>query len=217
MGIDRKKLQNKKAKKSAKNKARKTKQKKHANKMGNSENLLHRQALQSPIHECFIPENLFSPDLGMGKIIVSRKSPVNEVLVSVFLVDVFCLGIKDSFIYLLTEEDYISGLMKTFGSENLKTGDPACARKIVEEAVDYANNLGFSPDKNYNSAKKIFRDIDVNNCTHSFEFGKDGKPYFMSGPNDSEIFCWKVINQLNKKCGADGYHFLTAMSDPFED
>ncbi len=59
--------------------------------------------------------------------------------------------------------------------ESMQTISPACARKLIEDCVAYAKNLGFSPDYDYKKAKNVLSDIKIYECFEDFEFGKDGK------------------------------------------
>ncbi len=102
--------------------------------------------------------------------------------------DIFCLGVKNAYIKLMSEEEYHFRLENIREQEYLKAIHPSCARKLVEGTVEYAKELGFSPHKDYRSARKIFGEIEKDICPRSFEFGKDGKPFYIAGPNDSEAF-----------------------------
>jgi len=90
----------------------------------------------------------------------------------------------------------------------LTTLKPECARKLVEGAVRYADDLGLPPHEDYRIAKKIFGDVRGEHCTEEHVFGKEGKPFFCSGPNDSRAKCEQVIRILHNHCGEGGYHFL---------
>ena len=57
-----------------------------------------------PIYECLVPDGLF--EIGLGNVIVSRKAPKGNIAVSAFVVDVFCLGVKNAFFRILSEFDY---------------------------------------------------------------------------------------------------------------
>jgi hypothetical protein len=57
-----------------------------------------------PIHECLVPRGLF--DLGIGSVVVSRKMPNDHVGFAIFLVDVFCLGIKNCLFALIPQGEY---------------------------------------------------------------------------------------------------------------
>ncbi|MCI5209178.1 MAG: hypothetical protein D3910_10375 [Candidatus Electrothrix sp. ATG2] len=209
MALNQKKLQKKKAKKAAKSKARKATQKYKGVMATVNRKLAMQQALSAPIYECWEAEQLFDQgsEVGIGSIIMTRKTNGNNILMSVFLVDIYCLGIKNSMVKFFSEEKY-HDFLEQIQKEKLKTIHPTCARKLVEEVGTYAADLGFSPHKDYREAKKIFGDIDSAACPRSFEFGKDGKPFYLAGPFDKPGFIKSVMKKLEKKCGPDGYHYL---------
>ncbi len=215
MALDRKRLQKKKAKKTAKKKIRKAQKGTESGVMGIAGKMAVSQALRAPIYECWESELLFgTSNQGMGTIIVSRKTQGNDILMSAFLLDVLCLGVKNAYIKLLSEDQYNFGLEKMREEGPIKSIHPSCARKLVEGAVAYARDLGFTPHKDYSAAKRIFGDIEKDACPRSFEYGKDGKPFYIAGPNDSEAFKKNVIKILRSKCGPDGFHFTVPYGDP---
>ena len=167
----------------------------------------------APIHECLIPDSLF--DIGIGNVIVSRKMPNGFIGAAFFLVDVFCLGIKDAFYDVLSPAEYdhrLSGLQH----ETFRALHPTCARKLVEGAEAYARDLGFNPHPDYQLARRIFGDLDATVCPTHYVFGKDGKPFFMSGPSDTPARCRKILDTLTRRCGPEGFHYLVAGGGPFE-
>jgi hypothetical protein len=169
------------------------------------------QAANAPIHQALMARNMF--DLGLGNVVLSRKKG-ETIWTSVFLVDVFCLGVKDAFVTSGTEAEYEHLLRRLREKAELKAIHQTCARKLVEGAVAYAKDLGLSPHNDYHKAKKLFGDIDSGACPESFEFGKNGKPMFMSGPYDSEIRRRQIMNQLSRRCGSDGFHYMMGMGNP---
>jgi len=155
MSLSRKKLQKKREKRISKSKARKKQSGGFLSVLGGK--VAFNQALQAPVHQCWIPKELF--ETGIGHLLVSRKTESEQIVFSALLLDVFCLGIKDAFIQLLSQDDYETSLEQISGTQPLKSIHPSCARKLVEDLEDYANNIGFSPHKDYKSAHKIFEDI----------------------------------------------------------
>ena len=152
MALDRQKLQKKKAKKLAKDKMRRTKQRKGNPITGVLGKLAIKRALQAPIYECWEPEQLFEE--GVGTIIVSRKTERDEIVVAMFLLDVYCLGVKNSGILLMNEEEYRFKVERLREHETQNFIHPSCARKLVEETEEYAKELGFFPHKDYQATKK---------------------------------------------------------------
>jgi hypothetical protein len=63
----------------------------------------------------------------MGTVIVSRLASSGMVAAGVYLLDVFCLGLKNSFASLLDKEECHQLLSKTRLQEPLKKVEPASA------------------------------------------------------------------------------------------
>ncbi len=176
MALDVRKRQQKLAKKAAKRKAVLATKKY----VGQGEGFLSHvgqtlPAADAPIHECLMPERLF--DIGLGSVIVSRRLPNGFIDAAVFLVDVFCLGIKDAFHSRLS---------------------PA----------EYAQRLAHLQHETFK------RDLEATACPEHFVFGKNGKPFFMSGPSDTPARCRRILTTLSRRCGPDGFHFVVAGGGP---
>ena len=44
-----------------------------------------------------------------------------------------------------------------------------------------------------------------------FEFGKDGKPFYVSGPNETRADSERIIATLTRKLGPGGFHYMVGM------
>jgi hypothetical protein len=170
-------------------------------------------AAKYPILHCWATADIW--EKGLGWVCLSRVLPNGSVAYSVFLVDRYCLGVKNAMAQVTSRFDYDTRVARkmhfTFKSKDLH---PAAARKLVEGAVEYAGALGLHPHADYHKAKLLFGDIDASECTETFEFGKDGKPFFISGPNDTPERCHQILEKLVESCGRDGFHYLIPLADP---
>jgi len=168
-----------------------------------------------PIHECLVPEGLF--ETGLGTVIWTRRTPHGSIAISAFIVDVFCLGVKNALFNISNERDYESTvkprLTMTHGDQTFQNIHPSCARKLIEGAISYAEKLGFSPHRDYQNAKGIFGDIDSQACPTRFTYGSDGKPFYMRGPNESISQAKRIVDQLQRKCGEGNFHYLTGVDE----
>ncbi|HKQ74867.1 MAG TPA: hypothetical protein VJ810_14330 [Blastocatellia bacterium] len=72
--------------------------------------------------------------------------------------------------------------------------------------------MGFEPHPDYKLPRKLLKDIDASECAVEFTCGKGGKPFFVSGPYDSEARSKQIIDTLQRRCGPDGYHFMMGLS-----
>jgi len=169
---------------------------------------------QYPIHECLVPSTLF--ETGIGNIVVSRLLPGGEIGVCAFIVDVFCLGVKNALFTLSNHEHYETvikvRLCDSHGS-SFNNVEPAFAKRIICGAVDYAQNLGFSPHKDYKKYKSFLTDINQSDCKEDIIFGQDGKPFYISGPNETSAQSKKILSMLFKRCGSAGYDYITSAGE----
>ncbi|MEN8129346.1 MAG: hypothetical protein ABFS45_03965 [Pseudomonadota bacterium] len=168
-----------------------------------------------PIYECLVPSGLF--ENGLGTIITTRQTPSGEIAVSAFVVDVFCLGVKNAFFKVANEETYQNTIkpriMGPHQGQFFENTHPSCVRKIIEGAADYAGELGFSPHPDYRSAKAIFGDIESGACPVKYDFGQEGMPMYIRGPHESTSQARKIVEQLDRRCGEGNYHYLVSFDD----
>ena len=199
-----KKLQKQNAKR--KTRRRELVQQKH----GSLVDRLQRVSTSPVLHSC-MSEQLW--DAGIGYVFLSRLLPDGRVAFATFLLDVYCLGVKDAFANICTRSNYEQQVFPKFWRESRRTDiSPADARKLVEEGVEYAEDLGFSPHRDYRTAQQIFGDIDPTESLQTFEFGKDGKPFYFAGPHDSAEKSRRIIETLARDQGSDNYHYLVPVS-----
>jgi hypothetical protein len=62
-------------------------------------------------------------------------------------------------------------------------------------------------------AKQIFGEIDPTACPRVFDFGQDGKPFYVSGPHDTSQKSEAILKALKKKCGPGGYDYMISVKD----
>ena len=171
-----------------------------------------------PIHECLIPDNLF--DSGLGELVVTRRIPNGDIAMSAFVIDVFCLGVKDAMFMVLPESEYehkIKVRMSAAGDRGFEKLHQTCAKKLLDGLVDYAKELGFAPHPDYKNANDIFGNIDASVCPVKYTYGKKGKPFYMNGPYESPADIKRIINTLTKKCGAGGFDTVIRLDDGMDD
>lgn len=171
--------------------------------------------INSPIYECLMPQDLF--ESGIGHIVISRKLENENILIAMFLLDIFCLGVKDAFIKEVSLAEYNNIVNTLEEDQTFNFVSPSYAYKLVENLVTYAKNLGFKPHSEYKKAQKIFEGIDINECKEEFFFGKDGKPFYINGPYDDANKIRKILGKLTDKLGTSGFNFTFVPSDMFDE
>lgn len=203
MATDHKKRQKKLERRAAKRKERRRELIRQKNR-GLSELLA--LASGAPVLHSRISDTLW--DQGLGHVLLSRLLPNNRVAVVLFLVDRYCLGVKDCFGRLMVRAEYDAFCRDLDEKFQMEDYTPADVRKLVEGAVDYARNLGLEPHPDYHRVKTIFGDIDVRDSREEFVFGSEGKPLFMNGPHDGPDRCRQILSILQHSCGPDGFHVI---------
>lgn len=163
-----------------------------------------------PIHDCLVTDGLFQS--GIGSIIWSRRLADGRLAVAAFLVDVFCLGVKNALFKVMPEDAYreafLGDLIAAHGDQAYLHISPACVRKLIEGAVAYADSLGFAAHRDYRDARGIFGAIAIGECPNTFQFGQNGKPFYVRGPNESLPQARKIVERLHRRCGEGGFEYL---------
>jgi len=211
MTLDPRRMAKKLARKAAKRKARLGKNHRPGQSRGSIWTaMLQGQVASWPLHESYVPKNLF--EIGLGDVIISRRSG-SQVALGVFLVDTGCLGVKNGFLRVVSLQEYENMVNHFREREPLVAVKPEYARKLIEAAVKYAADLGFEPHRDYESARAVFGAIDAGLCDTTFEFGRDGKPFYCSGPSESPARREQILDILTKRCGPDQSHFIVGVGD----
>jgi hypothetical protein len=164
------------------------------------------RAAALPLRHCLLAETLF--EVGMGTLVLVRGSAIGPVTVATFLLDTACCGVKD--VMFRTIEQYqLQALLDHVNDVTpLTEVDPTYARKLIHDLVSWSASLGFHPPREFPAAERLFGSVDPRTCDASFEFGMDGKPLYVSGPNDSPSMARERVADLGERLGTDGFHYI---------
>lgn len=156
--------------------------------------------------EAHMSANLF--ELGMGYLVVARFKGNGDTEVGTFLIDSYCLGVKDGFFTRVGEGEYRRRLLdRMVPEDNRLELDPAVARHFVESAVAYAQSLGFAPHPDYKKACRVLGGIGPVAPSVPWIFGHEGKPHYVQGPHDSYERAMRIMTQLRIHCGEGNFDF----------
>ena len=172
------------------------------------ENYIRQKARNLPIYECLI-----NPDWkykGMATVSVARKHANGNITAGVFLVDLCCLGIKDAFYFFNTEESEYKEIVTRSGKVFLTTIDYVLAHNIIFAAIEFAEEFGFKPHKDFALAKYILEEDTEDIEVIEIECGKNGIPFYTQGPSENDHQANRIIAQLERTAGAGNYRFITA-------
>jgi hypothetical protein len=163
------------------------------------------RAAQAPIQHCLLTESVF--EIGMGTLVLARGVTRHHLALSSFLIDVFCLGIKDVMFKSL-DRDVFEKYMDA-GSRMVSV-DPSYARKLLRDLAAWSQSIGFAPHEDFAAVERMFGDVSADASDAVFRFGRDGKPMYIPGPSDTAPLIQRRMEQLQKHLGDDGLDFVTA-------
>ncbi len=173
-----------------------------------------RRSRTAPLRSCLVQSGLF--ENGFGMVALTRKTGARTLALAAFLVDAFCLGVKDALFRELEEakmESFLEAFEETAPFEEV---DPSYARKLLRDAAAYGGSLGLEPHSDYAALESFFDDIDADACQVEFQFGFRGKPLYVPGPTESRTQIRRRFDLLSRRLGVDGFEFRE-IEHPFGD
>ena len=167
-------------------------------------------ARKFPVYECLI--NTSWKEGGLASILLSRQQPDGNIVFGVYLVDVFCLGLKNTYCnanFTLSryEQDVKASISR---NEPLIDYPVPLTHHIIYGVIDYAFKLGFKPQKDFKLTRYILEKRTEIGESIPIEFGKDGKPFFIAGPDDNINL---IVRKLERAVGEGNFHFLLPMNE----
>ena len=167
------------------------------------------QAHNYPLEGCWVQNGW--QEAGLAVIVIARRQPDGLLLFGDYLVDHYCLGVKDC--YTRTNiprtvfyEQALPTLLKEGGPQEIT---PALAHELIYGGIEYTARYGFRPHRDFAVAQQVLDPPDAHPRS-GFVFGKDGKPFFVSGPHDNVN---AVMQQLLRTAGPDNFDYLAEI-DP---
>jgi hypothetical protein len=141
-----------------------------------------RRAAGMPIQHCLLTEAIFKN--GLGLLVVARGLTPEHVGMATFLIDMFCLGVKDVTFKWIGAEEFAFHVEKLGAASPLVPVDPSYGRKLLRDAVAWSQSKGFPPHRAFAVVAPILADVNTDTCDEIFRFGRDGKPFYMPGPKE---------------------------------
>lgn len=167
-----------------------------------------KNARELPVHECLI--NPQWKEEGMASILISRKQTDGKLAFGTFMVDIFCLGLKNTFCNAnITLDEYENVFKeKVYRLTSYIECDFDLAHQILYGAIDFARELGFEPQRDFRLSRYILEAPSEKYSSAHLEFGKDGQPFYIAGPNDNVDF---IIRKLTERVGVENFNFMHPM------
>jgi hypothetical protein len=142
---------------------------------------------------------------GVATVLVARDAGRSRLSVCGYLVDVYCLGVKNVVGPLPMNAGQCAEFSRQFFGafdEPPVAAPIELAQHLVYGAVDYARTLGFEPTAEFEQVKGH---LGTWRGPSSIRFGLDGMPFYVEGPYDDAS---QILAQLERAAGRDEFKYL---------
>ena len=162
-----------------------------------------------PILECWISDD-WKDGSGLVQIIIARQQPNGKICCGSYLVDKYCLGLKDTFAKPNLSLERYQELYESMNSRQPMTECPIeLAHQMVYASIDYAAQFGFEPQRDFATSQYVLAPRGELKEPYKLKFGKNGKPLFIAGPYDDTK---KILKQLEQTAGPGNYDYIAPLS-----
>lgn len=181
------------------------------------ENYIRKKARTLPIYECMVNDEW--EDSRMVQLSVARQHTNGNVTVCFYLVDLLCLGVKDThFMFNATMSEYRHQFDRFEDRMSFVPVSYELAHNIVFASLEFADDYGFKPHKDFTSVTRFMLEEDTDDVELiEIECGMKGNPAFMRGPFDDDAKVKRIIAQLEKTAGPENYIVIDGDEDFDED
>ena len=144
---------------------------------------------------------------GIACVAVARRHRPHRVSVCGYLVDTYCLGVKNALGPKVMNERDLPGFLRDYFTPFAEVGGSLAvpldlARHLVWGAADHARSLGFEPTPHFTAAAGHLGSWAE---TSALTFGRDATPVYVAGPYDNPR---AIIRTLDRACGQGNYEYL---------
>jgi hypothetical protein len=150
-----------------------------------------------------------SGESGMVNILVARDKG-SSVSVCGYLVDVWCLGVKNALGPKSVDRRKLPGFTDWYfrSYDEPPLASPIdLARHVVFGAIEYAHELGFEPHRDFAGCASHLGPWEGSS---DITFGREGKPMYIQGPHDDAA---SIIRTLRRSVGDDNFHYVCQIAD----
>lgn len=153
-----------------------------------------------------------SGESGLAGVLVARDTG-STVRACGFLVDVFCLGVKDTHGPKSLDRrklpDFVRMFFSAWSAQRPVRAPLELARHVVYGTVDYARGLGFEPHPDFARGAELLGDWEEGSS--DVTFGRDGKPFYINGPRDNT---YGTLAKLRQTAGEGNFDYLIQFPGP---
>ena len=176
------------------------------------EQYLRQKARTLEIGTCYVTNDI--DEVKMGHVIVSRRHTGGRISMACYLVDMACLGVKDSF-YKLRMEDYEFEDFLGERRDMFRECSYEEAHNRVWGSLAYAEEAGIAPDKSFQLTKYMLEEDTDDVPLIDYEYGRDGQHFLTCR---TELEASRYLPLMRKNLGEGNFKYIIGIGDPgFDD
>ncbi len=163
------------------------------------------EARTYPIVGCWTAEGW--DEHGLAVVIVARQQPNGNLVFGSYLVDYYCLGLKNTYCNAdvpphLFYQEYLPGMLSDAKPVSIS---PSLAHEIIYGGIEYASQFGFRPHSDFRRSRHVLDPEELHPRTGTIEFGHEGKPLYVAGPDDNAE---AIMRQLARNAGEGNFDYV---------
>ena len=148
---------------------------------------------------------------GEGHVIVSRRHTGGRVSIGVYLVDTWCVGVKDSYYRLRMEEYEFEDTIKNYPLELHECSYDEAHNRIFG-AIAFAEEAGIAPHKSFAVTRYMLEEDTDDVPLIEYNYGRDGKHTLVAS---SRLEASRYLPLLRKNLGEGNYDYLLRMDSGY--
>lgn len=157
------------------------------------EKYIQTKARNLPVAECVILDKW--EEVGITPILVARQHVSGNYTVGVYLIDTWCLGVKDSYFRFNMEKEEYEQMKNGAFKYDYVTISYNEAHNIIYGAIDFAEEIGIHPDKSFGITRFLLEEDTEDIPLIEYEYGKDGEPFLLA---NTELEADKYLSAIEK-------------------
>lgn len=132
-----------------------------------------------------------------------------------FLVDMWCTGVREAFYRLRIEPEELDELMfRDHDLIDFREISYEEAHNRIYGAIAFAEEAGLKPDKSFQTAQYLLEEDTDDVPLMEFEFGKDGEYFLVC---ESQLEASRYLPTLRRTLGEDGFKYIVGLYDDDDD
>ncbi len=165
------------------------------------------RARSLPIYKCMVNKDWAEDNI--AHVMLSRQHSNGNITMCVYLVDLLSQGVTDSIYFFNEPQSNFDAILTSFVENHeieFKEVDYALVHNIVYAGVEYAEDLGFMPHKEFTTTTRFMLQEDNDEVELiDIECGWNGKPAYMQSIDDTPVQAQTIIKKLEKAVGPGNY------------